>query len=356
MYPNYKTIFLFIFLVINSIRIYGIEPIWNIDLGGVFDNREGKNTYVRDRTYFIMTLAPEVGLKFSDSDRIATGVVWDQPVENSIKGGHIYPTLYYRHSGDKIKFSMGLFPMTQLREPLPGFLWNDSLSYFQRNLRGALFQYQTDKGFIDTYLDWRGIQSKTKREAFEIVFHGEFNFAKDILFSGGYAMMNHLAKTDYADEEQYVIDNFILNPYIGVNFLKAAKNHELKLKLGPLLSLERHRGVTDWKYPVGLWMDVDWEWKILGVRNTLYWGSKLFPAYEAFGNELYLGEAFFSSKFYDRLDILGRLYSNKYMELEAQLNFNFSSEGFIFYQRLLLNVNIGNLQGGKRKRSIDINN
>lgn len=318
--------------------VRAIEPVWDIDFGGVFDNREGHNKYVRDKTYIMVTLAPNIGLKFTDKDRIEGGVVWNQPLENGVKGSRVAPTLFYRHEGEKVKFSMGLFPLTQLREPLPGFLWSDSLAYFQKNLRGMLLQYEGDKGFIDAYLDWRGIQSKETREAFEIVVHGEFHKKDKLLAAGGYAMMNHLAKTSDAGPDQFVVDNFILNPYIGIKYDNKRFPDLFSIKAGPLISIERNREDREWRFPSGLWLDLEAEYKFLGLKNTFYYGGKLFPMYEEFGNELYMGEAFFSSRFYDRLDIYGKIYKNKFMDIEAQLNFNFCTTGFIFYQRVLLNI------------------
>lgn len=340
-----KAVYLIIIGVIICLcqnNIIAITPTWNINLGGVFDNREGSAKFSNDRTFLLMNLGAEGGLKFTNSDRIAAGAEWIQPIENGIKKAKIYPTLYYRHEGEHFKFSMGMFPLTQLKSPLPGFLWSDSLAYYQKNLRGILTQYQTEKGFIDFYLDWRGIQSKDKREAFEIVFHGERKILKSSFHFGGYAMMNHLAKTFEASEDQNVVDNFLLNPYMGVHLFKSHKDFNSIINIGPLLGIERHRNVTSWNVPIGFWMDLSFEWRFLGIKNNLYLGEKLFPMYEEFGNELYLGESFFSSNFYDRLDLIGRIYQNKYMQLDAQLNFNFSSEGFIFYQRILLDIYLGN--------------
>ena len=326
-----------------------LEPLWNIDLGASFDNREGDNSHTAAETYFLVSLAPELGLKFTETDCIAGGAVWVQPLENTIKNGTLYPTLYYRHEGRKWKFSMGLFPMSQLREPLPGFLWSDSLTYFQKNLRGALLQYGSNNGFFDAYIDWRGMQSHTQREAFNIVFHGEFKKSRKIFLAGGYAMMNHLAKTTHAGPEQFVVDNFLVNPYIGIDLSRSVPVDSLVIKGGGLLTIERDRKKGGWTVPGGFWMEIAGEWKFLGLRNSLYAGGRLFPLYGEFGSLLYAGEPYYASSFYDRLDIYGKIYNNKFVEIEAQLNFNFTREGLMFYQRLLLHVNIGG--NFKRKHS-----
>lgn len=339
----------FIFLTVFSAGVYAIEPTWEVNLGSVFDNREGDAMMNHAKTFFFVTLAPEVGLKFTDKDRIAGGAVWTQPLENGIKNGKIIPTLYYRHESDTWNFSMGMFPRTQLREPLPGFMWCDSLAYFQRNIRGALVQYSHRKGFFDAYIDWRGMQSETTREAFNIVFHGEWRPKNNLFLIGSHAMMNHLARRVNSPENEKVVDNFVVNPFVGLDFSHKTPLDSLIVKAGGVVSLERNRADDiGWRTPAGLWLDIVAEWKFLGIKNSLYAGGKLFPEYGLLGTELYQGEPFYRSSFYNRTDIYARILKNKYMNLEAQLNFNFAKNNFIFYQRIILDIHVGNITGSSR--------
>ena len=294
-------------------------------MGSVFDNREGDTKYTKAETFFFITLAPEVGLKITEQDRIAGGCNWTQPLEN--KFGKVKPTIYYRHDGEKWKFSMGLFPRTQLREPLPGFLWCDSL-----------------KGFFDAYIDWRGLQSETTREAFNIMFHGEVRPKNPHFLVGAQVLMNHFAKSKNASDDQHVVDNFLVNPYVGVDYSRSTVLDSLVVKLGVLQTIERNRAQDKWDCPGGLWLDGTFEWKMLGAKNSLYLGRRgLLPIYGEFGSLLYQGEPFYQSKFYDRLDLYGHVYRNKFIDVQAQLNFNFAKGSFIFYQRLTLVIYLGNL-------------
>ena len=319
-----------------------IEPTWSIDFSSVFDNREGDDKMYEDKTFFFTSLSPEIGLRFTKKDRIAGGVVWNQPLENGVKDGKVYPTLYYRHESDRWKFSMGMFPRTQLREPLPGFLWCDSLQYFQKNIRGALVQYEQRNGFFDAYIDWRQMQTETRREAFNIVFHGEWRPKAKAFLLGGHLMMNHYAKTRHADDSQSIVDNFLVNPYVGVDLSHKTALDSLVVKAGALMTVERYREYNGWKTPGGFWLDATFEWKWLGLHNSLYAGGKLFPLYSQFGTQLYLGESYYQSKFYNRTDVYAHVYRNKFMDLEAQLNFNVAKGNFMFYQRLVLNIHLGN--------------
>lgn len=330
-------------VLVHTFKAEAFEPTWSIDLGSVFDNREGDGKMNDARTFFFTTLAPEIGLKFTSKDRIAGGAVWNQPLENGVKDGKIMPILYYRHESDRWKFSMGMFPRTQLREPLPGFMWCDSLAYFQRNIRGVLVQYNHTKGFFDAYIDWRQMQKNNRREAFNIVFHGQWHPRKTEFIIGGHLMMNHLAKSIEGRPNESVVDNFLVNPYVGFDFANKAMLDSLCIKIGSLTTIERHRAAGEWCFPTGLWLDVCGEWKFLGVRNSLYVGKKLFPLYSEFGSLLYQGESYYQSSFYDRVDLYGMIYKNRFMKLEAQLNFNFAKGSFIFYQRLILDIHLGNL-------------
>lgn len=344
-YPAFSlpVFFCCLFASLGSFSASAIEPTWSIDLGSVFDNREGDDLMYEDKTFFFTTLAPEFGLKFTPKDRIAGGAVWNQPLENDIKDGKVYPTLYYRHDSAKWKFSMGMFPRTQLKQPLPGFLWCDSLAYFQRNIRGALIQYDGGKGFFDAYIDWRQMQSETRREAFNIMFHGEMQPISKHLFLGAHLLMNHYAKTKHPDDSQSIVDNFLVNPYVGCDFSKKTPLDSLVVKAGALLTVERYRAYNGWHTPGGFWLDAIFEWKFLGLKNSLYVGDKLFPLYSEFGTQLYQGESYYQSPFYNRTDIYAKIIKNKNMELEAQLNFNVAKNNFMFYQRLILNIHLGNI-------------
>lgn len=345
-----KIILLSILISFYSVALHGVEPTWEVNVGSVFDNREGDANMNDAKTFFFVTLAPEIGLKLNSSDRISGGAVWTQPLENGVRNGKILPVLYYRRESDSWSFSMGMFPRTQLRAPLPGFMWNDSLAYFQRNIRGALVQYSHRKGYFDAYIDWRGMQSETTREAFNIVFHGEIYPAGKPFLIGGNFMMNHLARRKESPEHEKVVDNFMANPYVGVDYSRKTVLDSLVVKVGGVLSLERNRAdLIGWRVPGGIWCDVLAELKFIGFRNSLYVGGKLFPEYSLLGTTLYQGESYYRSPFYNRTDIYARIIKNKYVNLEAQLNFNFAKNNFIFYQRLLLEVHVGNITGKIRR-------
>lgn len=354
------------FLCIPAV-VRGVGFTWDVDFSSVFDNREGDHDVTATKTYFFTKLAPEVGIKFSGSDRVAGGCVWFQPIGCEWEGNRVSPTLYYRHEGSRWRFSMGMFPRRELTEELPGFLWSDSLRYCQNNIRGVLVQYVGPRGYFDAYVDWRGFQTESQREAFNIVFHGQLSPRRNWLSIGGYLQMNHFALQKNPPEDQHIVDNFMVNPYLGADLGQKVGIDSLAVRAGLLMTIERNRARQDaaWDTPAGFYLEAVGEWRWLGIKNTLYAGKPLFPSYNfpspefldnkaphstpgeiaqnpvvysPMGPDLYNGEPFYQKSFYDRLNIYGYIIRNRHVSLMASLDFNFTPSSFIFYQRLMLRV------------------
>lgn len=314
---------------------------WDVDFSTIFDNREGDSRYTDTKTFFQTQLAPEIGTAFSSGDathRVAGGVVWTQPIGAEWNGHRISPTLYYRYErSNGLSGSIGMFGRDQLLRPLPNYIWSDSVYYCQHNIRGAMIQYNGHNGFFEAMIDWRGMQSRTQREAFNIIAQGEWS--KRSLRAGGVAMMNHLARSAEASEDEHVIDNFIVNPYIGI--CKRGIDWGGHVNVGVLASLSRDRGDSEWLTRAGLWLEgaVSWHW--LEGKNSFYYGGKLFPLYGRYGSLLDQGEPYYASKWYDRFTVAASLVSTSRVLLKASMDFNLAQSNFTFYQRIILRVAIG---------------
>lgn len=317
---------------------------WGGEFATIFDNREGSARNTPAQTYFLTRLAPEIGLSFDKKrHKIMAGAVWTQPIGCEWEGKRISPLAYYRYSSSHVSASLGMFPRSQLIQKLPEYLESDSTAYFQYTLRGAMIQYVGKEGFFEAVCDWRGMQTRNRREAFAVIAQGEWR--RKLLLAGGHAMLNHLALAKGA-ENQYVIDNIIANPYIGVDFLPliapSARFSRLELKTGLLAGLTRDRGDKIWRNSVGFRGVLDVEWWRLGLRNTVYVANNpLFPIHDRYGTLLNEGEPYFSEKFYNRTELSGLLVSYRDMvRLKAELDFHVTTRDFMFYQRLVLTVNI----------------
>ena len=164
-------------------------------------------------------------------------------------------------------------------------------------------------------------------------------------------MMNHYALTRHSPANQHIVDNFLVNPYVGVDFSGATALDSLYVRAGGLLTVERNRAYDHWSAPGGGWLEVVAEWRWLGLKNSFYAGGRLLPSYEEFRGQLYPGEPFYSSSFYNRTDVYARIVNNRWVNLEAALDFNVAKNSFIFYQRLLLRVYLDsrNIKGKKAR-------
>ena len=314
---------------------------WSVDFNTVFDNREGDKDMAPNKTFFHTQLAPEIGMSMFDGQhRLMGGVVWTQPVQDDWHGKKLSPTLYYKYTGRQgLSLSLGMFPRTSLHCQFPNYVFNDSVNYFQHNIRGLALTYVRPDGFAQAVVDWRAMQSERRREAFNIVFQGEWQRQGSAFLAGGLAMMNHLAKSSNPTPDQYVVDNFVVNPYVGLDLSHRTVLDSLAVRGGALASLSRNREFGNkWKTPVGAWLAIDVTWWRLGWHNTFYAGGRLYPYYSRFGALLDRGEPYYQTNWYNRTTLYGTLINNKFINLQASLDFNVAKNDFTFYQRLVLRV------------------
>lgn len=316
---------------------------WSVDFNTVFDNREGDNKMTDTRTFFHTQLSPEIGVSMLDgTHRLMGGVVWTQPVGSEWYGKRLSPTLYYRYSGGDRGWSvaMGMFPRTLMRRQLPNYVWNDSICYTQRNVRGFMATYGGDEGYFEALVDWRAMQSESRREAFNVIAHGEWQRPGGLFMAGGVAVMNHFALTSNPGPDQHIVDNFLVNPYAGLDFTRRTGLDSLAVRVGALSSITRNRAYEKWKMPVGVWVDVTLQWRWLEWHNTTYAGGKLFPYYSDFGPLLDQGEPYYRSSWYNRTSVYGTIIDNRFVNMRASLDFNLAESNFTFYQRLIVRVYI----------------
>ena len=142
-----------------------------------FDNREYDRTPgQRSQTIFGVRLAPEVGVQIADSTesvhRLMAGVSYNQPFGANWGKITVKPTIYYRLQTKGFDVNLGFVPYRYLKETLPEYLLSDSISYYNANIQGALFQYESEKGFASLMADWRGMYSEDTREAFRVRVSG----------------------------------------------------------------------------------------------------------------------------------------------------------------------------------------
>lgn len=359
--------------------------IWGVDAETVFDNREGDQTYSPQQTIFFSRLSPSLGVRFGKSEhekinndgikkkytdvhKLVAGTHYIQPIGIGYKENKFVPTAYYTFSHMVIKMdssvlridgtntpdfkvwsvSFGMIPR-RLSYRLPEILWSDSMDYYNPNIRGILLQCtKNNLAFHEISLDWRSLQSADQREAFNVNYNVRKYFHRYLrgispFFIGGNVQLNHLAKRNPAPEGEGVNDDMFAYPYIGWDFSDKTVFDRFIIKAGYAVSFDRCRAIGDWEVDGGLLADLHLLWKKIGIIETLYAGNKQFPLYPMYGSLLNMGDPHYQSSFYSLTSIYSPIVHNRHVSFGAFLDFHVTKEGTSCYQRVVLNVNLGNV-------------
>lgn len=362
--------------------------IWGVDAETVFDNREGDQTYSPQQTIFFSRLSPSFGVRFGKSEhekvnndgikkkytdvhKLVAGTHYIQPIGIGYKENKFVPTAYYTFSHKVVKevkrdssvlridgtntpdfkvwsVSFGMIPR-RLSYRLPEILWSDSMDYYNPNIRGILLQCtKNNLAFHEISLDWRSLQSADQREAFNVNYNVRKYFHRYLrgispFFIGGNVQLNHLAKRNPAPEGEGVNDDMFAYPYIGWDFSDKTVFDRFRIKAGYAVSFDRCRAIGDWEVDGGLLADLHLLWKKIGIIETLYAGNKQFPLYPMYGSLLNMGDPHYQSSFYSLTSIYSPIVHNQHVNFGAFLDFHVTKEGTSCYQRVVLNVNLGNV-------------
>ena len=316
--------------------------LWSIDFATVFENREGSDKYLPSQTIFQTRLAPEVGLSFLDgAHSIVGGAVWTQPCNGDFEDYDISATVYYQYQSPMWRIAIGMFPRTKLIEPMNPVEWSDLKAYNEPNIRGVLLQFVHPNGFFEASIDWRSMQSATRREAFNANINGRWH-PRSAIMTGGRAHLNHLAKSSSNNEDQSVNDDIMLNPFVAVDLAYCTPFDSLVIEAGPILQLERDRGDGHgWRTPAGVLINAVAEWNVFGIEEMFYAGQNLFPLYPKYGDKLNLGDPTFQSHVYSRTTLYAYIFRNQFMNLEGALDFHVARGATTFWQKIVLRVYIG---------------
>lgn len=311
---------------------------WQLNANGFFDNSEGDNTYRTTMTYSGLRLSPEVGISL-DGSRHALMVGYSGLAEWGHKGGFTDgdPIAYYRYSNAGFRFMLGSFSREHLIGDYPTAMISDTVRYYRPMIQGFAFQYQSDGGHIEAFLDWTRSRTDTKREQFMAGFSLRKNMGKFSLGTEGYYY--HYALTWSADESQHIHDFFVARPYIGYSLLPEQQG-QLDVRLGALLSLDRERG-DKWNVPVGFIAEADADWHNIVAHQTFYVGGSQQHYGSAHFGQYYWGDTYYQSHFYSRTDLRYRFIHSEHVEALAGAIFNITAKGLNWHQMLTLRFSIG---------------
>lgn len=321
-----------------------VKFAYDADFLFYFDNREFSQTkYQHDFTQFGVRLAPEVGISIQEdsgkvSHRVMVGVAYNQPIGTDYARAEFRPTAYYRLQVKGFDVNLGFVPYTHLIEDMPTYLWYDSLAYQCANIQGALFQYRSEKGFASVLADWRGMYGDSTREAFRVVISGRYQ--RKWFNIGGMAMINHLANSK--TKNYGVCDDYLVNPYVGLDFTSYTPMDTLSLRAGYLFGIQRDRNRDENYFTHGGCIELFARWKYVGLKNTLYIGDNMFPLYSRYGAVLNQGDPWYRANIYNRTDILVYIFNNRFVNVHGAFTIDVTEEGkFNCQQQIIAQFNLG---------------
>ena len=308
-----------------------------------FDNREydpasGQNS----QTIFGARLAPEIGVQIADSaeyvHKLMAGVSYNQPFGASWGEITVKPTIYYRIETKGFDLNLGFIPYRYLKETLPEYLLSDTLSYYNANIQGALFQYESEKGFASLMADWRGMYGYETREAFRVIATGQYKYKW--LQVGGYAMLNHLANSTKTNG---VYDDIMVNPYINFSLDYFTTPIDIfNVRVGYIGGFQRERATETSYFTHAVNAEILFRWRFLGFKQSLYYGDSLYPLFEKQKTTLNMGDPWYKSKLYSRTDIFVYLYNNRFVNCYFSFNIHVNEFGhFNSQQQVIAQFNLG---------------
>lgn len=314
-----------------------VKFLYDADFMFYFDNIESdRSPYADSQTLTGVRLAPEIGVGIADSTygdhRLMAGVVYLQPFGAGWDAGKLQLTAYYSFAKSGFSMQLGFLPYRNLIESLPDYLQSDSLNYYNANIQGALFQYQSRKGFASIFLDWRIMPAADKREAFRVVGTGQYR--KEWFNVGAWAQLNHLACSKPYIDGEGVCDDLLLNPYVGFDLGKVTPLDSFSIRAGYMLGIQRDRAAgLDYICNGGI-LEIFLRWRFIGFKNSTYYGNPQFPLYDTYGSLLNRGDSYYQASFYNRSDIFFYIYNNRFVNCYVSANFMISDGNFSCSQQI----------------------
>lgn len=292
------------------------EVVWDIDFDFRFDNREygdPSKMIVPSSTIFGANILPEVGVSWGYGHSLMMGANLHADMGSEKFFGTPEFIAYYDFSEptSRLKASLGLFPRSKLSGRYPRATFDEIYAFYHPTIEGALLRYTGSFWFTELACDWNGLRSATRREMFTLLVAGEAH--KSLSYAGYNLMLHHHAASDTA---RGVVDNGLLNLYIGFDFSSLFNNTTLSFQASWLQSYQNDRyHIGTPVMPGGYELSLHLQREDLGVKNTFYKGKDLMPYWNLpyenaeggiYGSSLYSGDPFYrvgEKGFYNRLEL-----------------------------------------------------
>ena len=325
----------------QSEKLY-LDADFNFD----FDNAEYSGSNIAtSETLFGISIAPALRFEWNEKHNLAVGVNMQKMFGSARFLDNIDLIAYYQFRNENYGAVAGIFRREKLMGRYSEAFFSNAWLANNRLVQGLALQYNDKNGFVELVADWNGMYSLERREQFRILASGEGRFAK-VMYAGASAEMHHYANR--ADFRYNVVDDIVINPYVGVEFNAF---FDFDIRLGYLRSLQRDRLVTgDWKAPLGgeLFFRMS-RWGVF-ISNNLYVGDDLMPLYNSvgkegtiYGTDLYAADPFYRTEngIYNRTGIgYERNFWKERIKVTAEFVLKTDGEKVYNQQIISLGVNL----------------
>lgn len=304
-----KKIISIIFMLLPMVVLRGQTFEYGVDFSYFFDNLEfgdgPRNTgFDQAMTNNAMRLSPEVGIGLGTGDvhhKLMAGVDIMKDMGAGLKNKELFQEIfaYYNISAHLkndacLSAIAGVFPRSFRKDRYNPLFFDEKVLFYDNNIEGFFFRYETEKLYADLGLDWAGKYGgggdPTRRERFMILSDGRWSFAPDVELDWT-ARMDHYAG---CPASWGVVDNHMVNPMLAWNTSNNVMDI-IRLSAGGVFCYEKDRRADVLEKKGGLVARQKLEKCHVGVDNIFYLGGDLMPFYDQYGSDLYMSEECYHS-------------------------------------------------------------
>ncbi|MBQ7856736.1 MAG: hypothetical protein IJ348_06455 [Alistipes sp.] len=298
---------------------------FNGELSTHFDNTEYSGCEVgTSRTIFAIRATQTLGYRWNEKHSVEVGAELLKDFGSKRFLDEAKFVAYYQFRNEQFGANAGIFPREKLIGKYSRAFFSDEYLIYNSLIQGVALRHTGKQASVELAIDWNGIYSPDTREQFRVLAATEGKFANHF-YAGAAASLQH-----YANKSTFqgnVVDNALINPYIGTKF-SAFFNFDIRLGYLQSLQQDRHSD-SGWVAPMGgeLYFKME-RWGVF-IDNNLYVGKGLTPFYNTVGADgepygggqsgLYTGDPLYGTtqKIYNRTGIG---YSQKFAKERVKVH------------------------------------